>query len=192
MALNCFFCFPVYIYIFGVFFFKKVEWLTTPWRLAKFAPNLWKLSSYLAIDPHSRNCLDHQNLASASHTLFYRFISEGGLWWHVSWSRWPPSSVYRQGWLGNRSFREISWEKFLGTENYPPKNCEVGDIIFRYKHWWVTRILDGCRIPSRWKQAGIERLKVVNGCHQKIWITHLANDHHLVLQKENYEVEVGF
>lgn len=177
----------------------------TPWRLANFAPNLWKVSSYLAIDPHSRNCLDHQILASASDTLFYRFISEGGLWWHVSWSLWPPSSLYRQGWLGNRSFREISWEKFLGKGNYPPKNCEVGDIIFRYKHYTLPtlphpRLVFGgslaswmvCRIPSRWKQAGIERLKVVNGCHQKIWITHLANDHHLVLQKENYEVEVGF
>ena len=41
-------------------------------------------------------------------------------------------------------------------------------------------------------QAGIERLKMVNGCHQKIWITHLANDHHLVLQKEKDDAEVVY
>ena len=119
----------LFLSIFCFSFRKKVIIFPTPWRLAKFAPNLWKLSSYLAIHPHSQNCLDHQILASASDTLFYRFISEGGLWWHVSWSRWPPSSLYRQGWLGNRSFREISWEKFLGKGNYPPKKCETGDII---------------------------------------------------------------
>ena len=27
-------------------------------------------------------------------------------------------------------------------------------------------------------EAGTERLKIINGCNQKIWITHLANANH--------------
>ena len=39
-------------------------------------------------------------------------------------------------------------------------------------------------------QAGIERLKVVNGCHQKIWITHLANVG-IGPGPQNYGIEPG-
>lgn len=39
-------------------------------------------------------------------------------------------------------------------------------------------------------QAGIERLKVINGCHQKIWITHLANVG-IGPGPQNYGIEPG-